>query len=511
MASGRLIIIDPVNMVEEQRALLKDMLNQNAGERLFICEQEYNVCSEGTSFRVKVTKPILRTINAHSHDRYQVLSIAREDELGSGCYGTVSRVLNTLRLRKDDTIRETEKSRVVKTSNICAGSSGQRLKFFADNEALISRRIPYLHAKNSVQAGGKQYLVMRRLPGVNLEALYLEWRDGLRPLPLLDRQLRLSINMTKAVLELHQLGIKHRDIKLGNMLLDEQTDAIKLIDFGFSQLTTEEDSFRGGSLLYVAPEIYDDEVITEKADIFALGICLRFLWGGKEPHASVSPEQLLSSRLNHNELVVLQKDALLAWPMSNVHHEALFQLLNELVAFNPKGRPDLEAVISTFEDIQAYTVSENQEQCDVVREAYRLGNGINKLSSLVELSLGCFLINVEMAINEAVLSLDASPLALRAFNSCHQIALLRQVKTKEEIMPLVIEVIHAFKDHHEAILLALEQSKLTDDQTDDLLAMLRKFNRPGLTLDDMASINGKAQHLLDTLTSSTNLLIKKRG
>jgi serine/threonine protein kinase len=38
---------------------------------------------------------------------------------------------------------------------------------------------------------------------------------------------------------LHKIGIAHRDIKLDNILIEEKTKMIKIIDFGFAAFTVD--------------------------------------------------------------------------------------------------------------------------------------------------------------------------------------------------------------------------------------------------------------------------------
>lgn len=63
--------------------------------------------------------------------------------------------------------------------------------------------------------------------------------------------------MSKALAYIHELGIIHRDVKLANLIRNEEDD-IKLIDFGVSifkdQIALEKRRLVG-SACYMAPEI----------------------------------------------------------------------------------------------------------------------------------------------------------------------------------------------------------------------------------------------------------------
>ena len=49
---------------------------------------------------------------------------------------------------------------------------------------------------------------------------------------------RIFKQVAESVCYLHSLNIVHRDIKLDNILIDEGTRMVKLIDFGFSVILT---------------------------------------------------------------------------------------------------------------------------------------------------------------------------------------------------------------------------------------------------------------------------------
>ena len=60
---------------------------------------------------------------------------------------------------------------------------------------------------------------------------------------------------------LHSKGIAHRDVKLDNILIEERTKMIKIIDFGFAAFITNSDGSTQrlkifcGTPSYMAPEL----------------------------------------------------------------------------------------------------------------------------------------------------------------------------------------------------------------------------------------------------------------
>jgi len=96
--------------------------------------------------------------------------------------------------------------------------------------------------------------------------------------------------MLSATLYCHHHGIVHRDIKLDNMIYeDEREDAeLKLIDFGFAQAVRpgHETMFdQLGTPSYMAPELWADRETPydSSVDMWALGVVTYMLLSGQRP------------------------------------------------------------------------------------------------------------------------------------------------------------------------------------------------------------------------------------
>ena len=84
---------------------------------------------------------------------------------------------------------------------------------------------------------------------------------------------------------IHSKQICHRDIKLENILLDENNNP-KLIDFGFSTCIPNDQKYKMfcGTPSYMGPEIVNKKEYTgPPADIWALGVLLYALICGTFP------------------------------------------------------------------------------------------------------------------------------------------------------------------------------------------------------------------------------------
>ena len=91
---------------------------------------------------------------------------------------------------------------------------------------------------------------------------------------------RFMIQLCGAVKYLHKRNVAHRDLKMGNLFLDQNMD-IKVGDFGLAaMIISERDEKRRKTLCgtpnYIAPEVLDRSKggHTQKVDIWSLGVIL---------------------------------------------------------------------------------------------------------------------------------------------------------------------------------------------------------------------------------------------
>ncbi|MFD9670297.1 protein kinase, partial [Rhodococcus sp. NPDC059968] len=141
---------------------------------------------------------------------------------------------------------------------------------------------------------GRPYIVMPYHAQDSLDARIR--RHG--PLPL-DEALRLGVKMAGALETAHRLGILHRDVKPGNILLTDYGEPA-LTDFGIARIAGGFETTAGvvtGSPAFTAPEVVTGEPPSAAADVYGLGATLFAVMTGHAAFERRSGEQVVAQFL----------------------------------------------------------------------------------------------------------------------------------------------------------------------------------------------------------------------
>ncbi|WP_308188399.1 serine/threonine-protein kinase [Nocardia australiensis] len=144
---------------------------------------------------------------------------------------------------------------------------------------------------------GDPCLVMEYMESRSLAAVISS--QGMLPLPQVAR---IGEQVASALIAAHQAGIVHRDVKPGNILLDDH-GTVKITDFGISRATGDvtltETGLICGTAAYLAPECARGADPTPASDVFALGATLFHALEAEPPYgSSANPLAVLYAAAN---------------------------------------------------------------------------------------------------------------------------------------------------------------------------------------------------------------------
>jgi streptogramin lyase len=158
-----------------------------------------------------------------------------------------------------------------------------RQRFVHESEAAASTEHPNIVPIYSAgEADGVLYIAMRYVEGDDLRHLI----SNRGPLPP-DRAIEIVSQIASALDAAHARGLVHRDVKPGNILLDEGGNAY-LSDFGLIKRSTVDTGLTEtgqfmGSIEYCAPEQIRGDEVDGRADVYSLACVLYESIAGRPP------------------------------------------------------------------------------------------------------------------------------------------------------------------------------------------------------------------------------------
>ena len=209
--------------------------------------------------------------------RYRILRL-----IGEGGMGAVYEA-------EQDHPRRTVALKIIKSGM----ASPELLRRFEQESQALGRLqhpgIAQIYEAGTVDTGfGPQpYFAMEFIRGQSpreyAEANHLNARD----------RLQMMVKICDAVHHAHQRGLIHRDLKPGNILVDE-TGQPKILDFGVARVTDSDSRATQqtdmgqliGTLAYMSPEqaLADPLDIDTRSDVYSLGVILYELLSGRLPY-----------------------------------------------------------------------------------------------------------------------------------------------------------------------------------------------------------------------------------
>jgi len=212
---------------------------------------------------------------------------------------------------------------------------------------------------------GRMYLVTELVEGTSLDQVMSANRKGLDP----HRACLIARDVARALCDLHECGIVHRDVKPGNVLLPKdrpQSASARLIDFGLAyatgdgwaqqspDLTKEGDA--PGTLLYMSPQQLAHKRPAPSMDIYSLGVMMYEMFAGNPPHHRSPTADLIAKKCDATRMpFALSK-------MCPGLDRRLADLAHRCLDYYPERRPEAAAVVAELDAILTPSRTHNSKR-----------------------------------------------------------------------------------------------------------------------------------------------------
>jgi serine/threonine protein kinase len=158
--------------------------------------------------------------------------------------------------------------------------------------SITHENVVAVHQVEHAVNGQLPFIVMQLVPG---EALEDRLRRGGR-MPIREI-VRIALQTAQGLAAAHAQNLIHRDIKPGNILLEQPGDRVKLSDFGLARVEDDvkltRTGFVSGTPLYMAPEQATGEEPDQRSDLFSLGAVMYEMCAGAPPFQANTPLAIL--------------------------------------------------------------------------------------------------------------------------------------------------------------------------------------------------------------------------
>jgi serine/threonine-protein kinase len=161
--------------------------------------------------------------------------------------------------------------------------------------------------------------------------------------------MRIARDACQGLVEAHRRGVVHRDVKPSNIFI-EATGRPVLIDFGIAKdsIGAEADLTALGTVFgtpaYMSPEQCRGEPVTDRTDVYALGITLQEMLLGRNP---LRGRSLIETLALQTQRVPARLDVVAPTRVSR----ELADLVARMLAKSPKNRPQASTCLQVLSSL----------------------------------------------------------------------------------------------------------------------------------------------------------------
>lgn len=225
-------------------------------------------------------EPSTRTDSLGRLDHYEILEVR-----GQGGFGIVLRAY-------DEKLHRIVALKIL-PPHIPADMSARR-RFTREAQAAAAIQNEHVIGIFAVENGPCPYIAMEYVNGPSLQERIKQ--DGTLTL---EEILRIGHQAALGLAAAHEQGLIHRDIKPGNILLENGAARVKITDFGLARAVDDvgltQSGVVHGTPAYMAPEQTSGDQIDHRADLFSLGSVLYTMATGRMPFQASNSLAMLKS------------------------------------------------------------------------------------------------------------------------------------------------------------------------------------------------------------------------
>lgn len=297
-----------ISIGHKNSAATSETGNGGSSSKFVIHKQQSAVQKPQVKFK-NSSSAITAQAGTSEHGRYRI-----DEIVGSGGAGKVCKAFDTL-------LDMTVAIKFLNSELIRDENAIEALK--AETRICLQLQHKHIVRIYNLEKRGPNYmLIMEYIKGDSLFSLISQYPEGLP----LDFVSQVTAVATNALGYAHRHGVLHKDITPGNILITED-GVLKIIDFGIADSVgkqhNDDSEFVTGTPVYMSPEHIRGEMLTNRSDIYSLGVLIT---------------QLLTGRVVSKEGATLQDMAYTPHPPITGVPLSIAQVLESATAFSPADR-----------------------------------------------------------------------------------------------------------------------------------------------------------------------------
>jgi serine/threonine protein kinase/Tfp pilus assembly protein PilF len=207
-------------------------------------------------------------------NRYKII-----EELGKGGMGKVYKVF-------DQEVQAKMALKLIKPEVSADKNTIDRFR----NELKIARDISHKNICRMYDLGreaGSYFITMEYVSGEDLKSFIRRSRQL-----VVGTAIYIAKQVCEGLAEAHRVGVVHRDLKPGNIMIDKEGNA-KIMDFGIARSISVKGITGAGVMIgtpeYMSPEQVEGKEVDQRSDIYSLGIILYEMLTGQVPFEGDTP------------------------------------------------------------------------------------------------------------------------------------------------------------------------------------------------------------------------------